>query len=92
VHGSVSGDEDTPPVIVPVKMLAGPTRRVVKVAEPTDADSDNSSSDDDAEADDAAAAAGGSAETVPAALCCVFHPAQPWIFAGFNDGVVRLFI
>ena len=29
---------------------------------------------------------------VPAALCCAFHPIHPWIFGGFDDGIVRLYV
>ncbi|KAK2958750.1 putative Ribosome biogenesis protein bop1 [Blattamonas nauphoetae] len=29
---------------------------------------------------------------VPSSRCCAFHSRQPWIFGGFDDGVVRMYI
>ncbi|KAH7829698.1 putative ribosome biogenesis protein BOP1 [Monocercomonoides exilis] len=86
VHGSVPEDDpEGSPVIVPVKILNGPKRRIIH----------NSSSDDsDDEDEEEEKKDGGDSEEliVPAAKCCIFHPTQPWVFGGFDDGVIRLFI
>lgn len=102
VHAKVNDeDEEVKPLIVPVKMLSAPGR-IVKVTTELPKSKygeDVDKFDEDEEDEERKKMKKMWAEQlpeqksiVPAAQCCVFHPIHPWIFGGFDDGMVRLFV
>jgi hypothetical protein len=86
-----------PPQIIPVKIIYGPRRRLVLGSEDVGdgdeegdgGDNNNSGNNENGKKEKMG---GEEEEVIPSAMCCVFHPTQPWIYVGFDDGYLRMYL